>query len=388
MIYIVLYIIALLFALKEVLTEKVNIDTPRRSLRYIRVSTLFFLVVFLFMLFLAGTREMVGIDYASYSRLFQSASKINGISDIVNIFKGGTNNEITLYIIMGICTSINSVIFIYALFSLIPKAIIFRKYLAYPCFGMLIYYLVYFLGCDMGVIRQCVAMSFVLLSIIFIKNRNWKLYIICIIIAILFHRSALLFAPAYFVVRIKISPRLAAVIATITLFFNGIDWSGIVNTALSYLPVSIFGKLAGKTYEIERVGIGLTTMYRLILFWMFSFILYKVKSKQEAEDVGNEQGHLEFAEMLYNIVFVGTCGFYLFRSLYAIGGRGMYYYTCFECLLVPCLLTMVSKKNRSFVFIIVVAMYSLLFFSTLNGYSKITYNGYSYPYIPFNSFLF
>lgn len=240
----------------------------------------------------------------------------------------------------------------------------------------------------MGVIRQCAAMSFVLLSIIFIKNRNWKLYIVCIIIAILFHRSALLFAPAYFIVRLKISPRLAAIIATITLFLTDVDWSNIVNTALSYLPVSIFGKLAGKTYEIESIGIGLKTMYRLILFWIFSFIMHKVKSKQEAEVTDEENEKIKFSEMLYNIVFIGTCGFYLFRSLYAIGGRGMFYYTSFECMLVPSLIAMVSKKNRSFVFIMIIAIYSILFFSTLNGYSKITYNGYSYPYVPFKSFLF
>ena len=109
MIYIVLYIISLLFALREILTEKINIDVHRRSFRYVRVSTLFFFLVVLFMLFLSGTREEVGIDYASYYKLFQSSSTISGIGDIVNFFIEGTSNEITLYIIMGICTSINSV---------------------------------------------------------------------------------------------------------------------------------------------------------------------------------------------------------------------------------------------------------------------------------------
>jgi hypothetical protein len=100
------------------------------------------------------------------------------------------------------------------------------------------------------------------------------------------------------------------------------------------------------------------------------------------------QNQILIAEVSYKILFIGTCGFYMFRSLYTLSGRGMYYYTCFEALLAPNLIGLIERWNhRVIVFLIIIAIYSVLFFSTLKGYVHITSNYFSYPYVPFKSFL-
>jgi hypothetical protein len=386
-IYIVVYFVILLFASIEVL-RKPN-TRNRKEIGYVKISSVCFLTIILLLLFMAGTREQVGIDYASYERLFNYVDRLKNIRDIIKLLSTRLENEISIYLIMGFCSSINLVIFVYAAIALSLKGFILGKYSSYPCVGILVYYLVYFMGCDMGIIRQCVAMSVLLISVCFIKEKNLKGYVICVFVAFLFHRTSLLFAPAYLVNYIKVRPKILALIATICILFSGIDFSSGINFMLNYLPNSILGKLSTRVYSSSGTIVGLTTLYRITLFWIYSFLLYKIK-KDNTKLMCDEyrQNQILIAEVSYKILFIGTCGFYMFRSLYTLSGRGMYYYTCFEALLAPNLIGLIERWNhRVIVFLIIIAIYSVLFFSTLKGYVHITSNYFSYPYVPFKSFL-
>ena len=108
------------------------------------------------------------------------------------------------------------------------------------------------------------------------------LYIVCIIIAILFHRSALLFAPAYFIVRLKISPRLAAIIATITLFLTGcrgsyigmlVIMTGMFAVSAKYLwnnYKQIYLSLVGGVFALVTFAILLSSSLRARVLSIFA----------------------------------------------------------------------------------------------------------------------
>jgi hypothetical protein len=359
--------------------------TVRRSFRYIKKDTLLYIVMVVVLIVFAGTREYVGIDYVSYFKEYERF-KLSNI-DFASIFGSISETykqEPTLYLIYWLCNSFNAVIFIFACISLIPKAFLMKKYLAYPAVGIFIYFMDFFLGCDMGLVRQCAAMSVVMLSFVHIKNKNLKAFVVCIIIAFLFHRSALLFAPAYLVNVIKISPKKAAVIVTFSLIFVRIDLTRIINNVLVFMPDVLLGKYASRVFETQELNFGITTFYRIILFWIFSYFVDLINKNKEIDDSQEQVINLS-----YKILFLGTCFFYIFRSIYSISGRGMYYYFMFEALLTPALLsTIKTSKLRLQYFLVFIALYSVLFFATLYNYSSLTYNGYSAPYMPYESFLF
>jgi hypothetical protein len=89
-IYIVVYFVILLFASIEVL-RKPN-TRNRKEIGYVKISSVCFLTIILLLLFMAGTREQVGIDYASYERLFNYVDRLKNIRDIIKLLSTRLEN--------------------------------------------------------------------------------------------------------------------------------------------------------------------------------------------------------------------------------------------------------------------------------------------------------
>lgn len=385
MIYVFLYALFLLSSFIEICKPSRTILLEKNNKKRINIKNLHFILLVLILLLISGTRYYVGTDYMSYLGEYERTRfSLSKIENIFQIFLLDYPQEPTLYIIYWLSNTFNYAILFYAIISIVPKAIVLKKNVGYPIMGMFIYFLDFYLGCDMGVIRQCAAMSVILWSFTYIKRKNIKGYIICIIIAFLFHKSALLFAPAYLVNYFDLSPKKMSLIATISVAFSKIDFSSIINSVLEYIPDFLLGKYALRTFEMESVNFGITTLYRIVLFWIFSFIIAKILNSNV---LNNDNKRVVYIS--YKIMFLGTCGFYIFRSVYSISGRGMYYYFIFEIILISLLLmSLKSAKERLLFFALSSILYSILYFSTLINYSNITYNGYSAPYFPYTSFLF
>lgn len=143
--------------------------------------------------------NMVGSDTPNYIRIFENATYF----DILGERSMNEQLEIGYKVFIHLLTSITSV---YQWQFIIVGALVYVSigYFVYkhakdPALAILLFITLGYFQFTLSGIRQTMAMSIILFSYEFIKRRNFIKYFIIVIIAALFHKSALFFLPTYFI---------------------------------------------------------------------------------------------------------------------------------------------------------------------------------------------
>lgn len=143
-------------------------------------------------------RYRVGTDYDSYILLY---NKYN--DETLNYLIFSRNFEIGFSIILKIAKLFNDPQVIFAIFALATIIIVYRNILnnKEKCSVSLAFFLFLFLysANTLNIIRQMLAVVIVMSSYKYIWNRNFKKFVISILIASMFHTTALLFFPCYLI---------------------------------------------------------------------------------------------------------------------------------------------------------------------------------------------
>ena len=186
-----IYLIPLFFLVLLVYSE-IN-----RKFQNILSSRIFYLSIFFIFLIFIGFRDKIGCDWDTYERNFK---------DIVNIpFIDILSNQSNFFNIGYIfITKIVSLKFEFHINILVISSI-FTGSLFYFCsqlkrtyLSLMISYPYYFLIIGMGPIRQSLAISFLMLALIFIYLNNYRGYFLSTIISSSFHHSAIFINTFYF----------------------------------------------------------------------------------------------------------------------------------------------------------------------------------------------
>ena len=178
----------------------------------------------------------------------------------------------------------------------------------------------------------------------YIQNGELKKYLVAVIIASLFHYSALLVIPAYFIRYIKIDLKKACIIvvgclAGGTIIFN------LVSTLLSFTRYKYF--LTSVEYEAQATTstILFTTVVSLI---SYGYIAYKKKNVSE-----------RFQQMM-SFQILPWCTAVLSITI-PLAWRVQYYFMFFEVIYIPAFLLNVENKKTRLVFATVfVTMYTAI----------------------------
>lgn len=128
-----------------------------------------------------------------------------------------------------------------------------ENYSGYP--WILFYGFPLFLFSFMGLIRQSIAVSIIFYSYYFIKKRKLLKFITCIIIASLFHKSAVFILPLFFLYNVKLSYKVIISIMA-TSFFS-------LNILKIILETKLFSEYA--IYVKDSIGLGGNVIYYLII---------------------------------------------------------------------------------------------------------------------------
>lgn len=228
---------------------------------------------------ISGLRYYVGTDYESYVGIYNKYFNYS----FINFFESKT--EFLFLIIVKIASLFNNfqvMFFIIAFFTVIItyKAIFNYKEKFSLGFMFFIYLFMYFTN-SFNWIRQALAIAIVLYSYKFIFEKNWKKFTLAIIIASLFHVSALLFWPFYFVFdkennKRKKYIRILYIIITIIIVLN---YEKAVNMLSS---ISIFEDYAGYTKELNAANReAILNFVVLIVILMFRKMLIKYDKRNE-----------------------------------------------------------------------------------------------------------
>lgn len=232
---------------------------------------LFFLLVFF-----PGFRDpyIVGIDSENYWEFFVSVQDI----DIWD-----SNFEIGYTLLNQILSQVFDNQYAYSIFF--PVALIsvglclrfFKKYSVSLLFSVILFILMRFYDLHFSAMRQVIAIGFILLSYDYIIRKKIVCYLLTILIAASFHKSAIIFAPFYLINYIKL-PKLTAktsaiMFIIILLCLQPLKW--IIFTFLS--NVSWFNSYL-LYFENDYFSSGIGTVF-IFLLTMAVFLIATFYSK-------------------------------------------------------------------------------------------------------------
>lgn len=289
------------------------------------------------LILIEGLRWEIGTDWSHYYNFF-----INGDNEHMDY-----GYELFNKIIHIISDSYTTFLLAFAFATYIVIYRLVKRYSINPLMSLCIYYctMLCLLGCN----RQIAAMLVVILSVKYIIERKLYSFILCIAVAVLFHKTALVFLPAYFLANVKYDKKLAISIS-VGCFIIGI--THLVNKIPFIEYIALLDKMSNSSsgYDIyvdaEVTGVSIVgSLKRLV------FILFAIYAKEKVKD-----RNYSIFVLFYTI---GSCLYLAFNGslLQLFASRGTLYYNIFECLVIPTAiyyfpLTKPQKKALWFMFFI------------------------------------
>lgn len=298
---------------------------------------------------LAGIRYYVGTDYETYT-MHQIPDSLDGY-----LLSAGYKVEPLYRLVIYIGTMLGSSQWIFVITHLIIMYFIL-KYIKEQSddyvFSILIFVFGTFFSFSLNGMRQSIATAIFLYATKFIYNKSYIKYFLYIIIACLFHMSAIIYVPFYFLNRFVLTKRSNVVpvtIIAIVLALNSSYAYGIVYKI--FLKYNFYTKFFDSKYN---VGTQINTMY-LSMFFLNLLVVYVFYILQD-----NKAFKLKDTVML-NIQLISL----MFSAIaFSIPGafRAFYFFIPVQIVLVPNIVKNISNVGvRWAIKIVLLAVYIFIF---------------------------
>ena len=303
-------------------------------------------------LFLALRSENIGTDLKNY-KLFFEYNNIFKLKYLITFSEPGY--ALYSFIIFKLFSgSFRWLLIITAVISLIGPYHFIKKYsnnyllsiIIYICLN---YYIFLFSG-----LRQSIAISILLLSIDSIFNKRFIRFIIYLIVAIMFHKSSIVFLPAYFLncfdIRKKHIPILFIIIA--------------VCFVLRFKIMHIFSLFLYDEYSLLN---NTNSGFKLLIVYLGFFIF--ITFFKERVILENEKNKL-----FYNFFFIGMI-IQIFASVEANAYRAALYYIISLVILLTSVENCFTERSKNMYNILLGIILIAYFIVTISNSSLVS--GYS-----------
>ncbi len=358
-----IYSLIFLFFVPFVFFYEYNIDH--------KIKLIFTILVLLILVILTGLRGSVDGDYENYFDIYNKVTKYyNYYSNIVEpgyIYI----NKFAYSIHLGF----NFVLFIMAILTIMPKVNFFFIHSKNFPLTLIIFYSTIFFIFDFTQIRQAFAIGIFMCSLKYIINKNILMYLIFIIFASLFHYSALILLPGYFLFNKNYNNNLlyflvavCTIISVLQIKINLFD--------IFFENVQLADNVYGKLNYYQQSEIYSFISIKQVLFG-FIFIFLK-----KSDFIQNK-----YLNILINLYIFGIVLTTALNQVSEVAYRIKWYFFWTECILVVSLVSHFSKNIRPFKFalnLIFIIYYFIIFIILLDNLSN---NGqFIYPYKLFFEF--
>ncbi|APX64132.1 EpsG family protein [Acinetobacter schindleri] len=319
-----------------------------------KIIITFFCLCFIF---LGGIKWNTGTDWNSYYYGFLNAISYDHAVNSPYSFEWGY--AILNLLINNLTGSFTVLLFLFTFLTVFFKYIVLinSKFISYSLFGLFCYYC-YAIG-DIVAWRQAFAISIVLFSIIFIIKRKIFPFLLCIFIATLFHRTAIVCLILYYIYSINLSKK-----SMLIIFFTSI-LTGLIlfNLKVSSLNLPLLGNLdALSAYQdkldaynqIGQVSYGkvdsnlsnILGYLRKALFVVPMIILVK------------RDNFLIYR--LMNFTIIGSAIYFILGAIATDFKRFGGYFDIFDILLIPAILYGIKNTKIRYLMILIYAIFMLL----------------------------
>lgn len=275
-----------------------------------RYSSLFFYINIVFLFFISTLRYGVGADYFQYVDYFNEAVSLLNVD--IDYFVSNEHDIEYGYLFLESFIKLftdNYIVFLcfynLIIFSFLVKGIKNFKNVNVQLF---LFFCFIFLHYSMNAYRQAIAMVIFYYSIKFILERNFYRYLLCILLACMFHKVSILLIPIYFIVNIKFDFAMIFIIVFSCFLFSYLD---VMSELLAFLgdkfdTVSLVRRINHYYFHKHDpdLKIGLFA-YAQRLFLVFFACIFIQK--------------LDYRVL--NLIIVYVCLFFIFSKVGVLAGR-------------------------------------------------------------------
>lgn len=328
----------------------------------------------IFMIVLIGLRGNVGADYPIYRSFYSLYFPTVDYSQIVDrmLFRQSAIDIEWMYVLLNKWVfafggPFQTFTLVSAIITIGVKLHIYYKNSLYPIFTVLLFFIPGFFIADSGHMRQALGMTMCLVSYQFIKSRKFWWFLLCLYVAYGFHKSAIIFLPAYWLVLVPMNSNriFYAIITCVILspfqvynlfsaFLSGLNLQDVSNGYNGYI---------GYEDKASSFMDGVMVLNSLLV------IAYdKVASKK-----------IWYYEYMRNIVVVGICLYFIFRDNPVFSTRLVGVYISFTCIIIPNIIASLNlnmKRMWHLFFVAFMIFYYFVFASYQGNAGRFTPDRY------------
>lgn len=338
-----------------------------------QVDKCLFICFSMVLIIMAAIRDNVGLDYGSYLEGFEGLHNLAG-----SIWSGIRNDNYfePLYNLLNILApTFRAVIIICTGLGVLTKVVFFGKTNT-RLFCLFLYFCSVYLYYDMGIMRQGISISLVWFALRYVKEEKTGKFFLCIIIASLFHVTAILAIPVYLLGDRQHKPvfyigllAIGLAVAFSSVFLTRM----IIETGPSYIAHKVRAYTTYLYTENSIRSLLSTVFIRLILSTVFWCSIKKIQKKRV----------LVNGEWLYfNAFFISIIETVAMSSIYIIATRGTAaLYFCY----IPLFSVAINDKVNSWYVRLFIYMISVTF--VLNTFTNILLHSNGGLYLPYKTFL-
>lgn len=326
--YMILLIFMMMLSLILLLSQKMF--KIRQNKKYL------ILIFTILVLFLVLRDPSVGVDTDNYKEIFKYCHKV----DFIRLFSFSRHEVGFKYY----CKLISSIYYDYTFFLMITSILSMigvyyfiqnnsKNYIQSTFIFITFNFYSYFFG----ILRQSLAISILLFSLTFIKKRKLFPFLLFVFLASLFHKTALVFLPLYFVYQVKID-KLKFWIWLIFIILFVIFKNFILDFIFNYIykPNSLEA-LSGSGYKM------------LVLLLGISLLSYFYQDKLLKKDRNNQ--------LFINMTFIATL-IQVLATMFSTAHRITLYYLFGIIILIPNIIRAI--ENEKVRIIVIISMYLFL----------------------------
>ncbi|MCC2591336.1 EpsG family protein [Chryseobacterium sp. MFBS3-17] len=300
-VFTVVFIVMILFSFME-------INGNRKYSKLVMILLCIALIIF------SGLRGFVGADYGVYRQMynvyFPTMVEYSELYDKALFRQTAVEIEwlyawINKFFLQLTGLPFHFFTLLVSVFVISLKFITFFKNSAAPVFALLFYFIpVYFIA-DSGHMRQALGMTVLLFSFKYIKERKVWMYLLCIYIAFGFHKSSIVFLPAYWFATVNLNARKIVALVLVSIALSPLqiyEYFGFFLDAVSVQEINE-GFEGYIIYEIDETGV-LKFPDVLSLFYAVMMIMYDKETCRK----------IPYYEYMRNIGVLGVCIYFVMRE--------------------------------------------------------------------------
>lgn len=286
--------------------------------------------------------QRVGFDTTSYMDHFTNIANRSffgamnyywekGFSFLCKVLSYISKNPRIIIIVCGIIGIGGVMLYIY-------------KYSKIPWLSLFIYISMGYYAYSFNIIRQCVALAIVIYSIRYIYSRNLMKFVLCVCLAILFHKTAVLILPLYWISKIKINNTYIFISLTgvIFVFLFG-------RRIVSILVSTLFPKYL---HYINADTGGEKLLILFVLFIIFG-AYFKEQYLREKEN-----------QLHFHMIIIGAV-LQSFSLTFPLLGRAFIYYHISMIIFLPNMVASFNKKTNRVIISSAICLVTYMFYLLL-----------------------